>query len=533
MQTPTLLVRAHEKAQVETDVVSLQKLREFIKARWTKDLECGELIHNMIVANPNCNGRYIADQIPIDKNWVYRHHIYYILVLGLRRISGQANLLPPYSISTTVDIDTLKTLVDLGISINFDFQSATVAEWKRLQKDVDEMLNRTRKRRNTVLTVGEMQIQDATETADHRQTRMRTETTPPTPSAMTPEINCNNDMGFGTEGNQGPEFPRLDLIENAENKIKEFHEKLETDISKPCLRRMPPYVFHKISKICFLESKYDTGKSKAEYQLNRSAVKWLFQKAPSARILPPLPFPSRLLERIYFKFIWDQEDWSSSENIICRAPNGGIFFAWFRQCIPSDLVAHVAIVTERLVADLPPHQTYQNGRGSGQYYQFGYHRNSSPHVMSYSHMTDKAFLIWTNQMRPYFEWVRAILKKHIPTMMDLKQDQIGPKNPLSPFTAGQINKDTQVGVHLDENDLSGTLNALMTYGKYQGGELILPDLNISIGIQPGDLILFEGSRIRHGVTPIQPEDRRTSIDMYVNTCSYIPSRSTLMPLISS
>jgi hypothetical protein len=300
--------------------------------------------------------------------------------------------------------------------------------------------------------------------------------------------------------------------------MRQFYRNLAEDRDDN-RRTLPNYITNKISEICFFLSSFNTGKTKAEYKLGHSALTWLRHRAPLAEIIVA-PFPSWLLECVFFKHIFEKE-YVPTRNYVFTSPMGGAYLAIFRNAIPSDLVAHISLSTNALILNNSPQQTYQTLRGEGNYFLFGFHRFSSPETMAYAHMTEPKFITWTNMMRPYFEIIRALLRKHIPTMMKLDAPHIGEENPFFPYTSGQINVNTLASAHVDKTDLSGTVNCLTTIGNYTGGELYFPDLDITLSIQPGDIIFMEGSRLKHEVRPIGVNESRTSVNMYVNCGAFI------------
>ncbi|WDF55260.1 hypothetical protein [Mucilaginibacter sp. KACC 22063] len=73
----------------------------------------------------------------------------------------------------------------------------------------------------------------------------------------------------------------------------------------------------------------------------------------------------------------------------------------------------------------------------------------------------------------------------------------------TPFTSGVINKNTSLGYHKDRlNTKDGLSCMLILKSAVSGGELILPELNIAFACQDGYILLFDGQRFYHGVTPI-------------------------------
>jgi hypothetical protein len=73
----------------------------------------------------------------------------------------------------------------------------------------------------------------------------------------------------------------------------------------------------------------------------------------------------------------------------------------------------------------------------------------------------------------------------------------------TPFTSGVINKDTALGYHRDLANTKDGISCMLILKKgIAGGELILPELNIGFSCQDGYMLLFDGQKYLHGVTPI-------------------------------
>ena len=75
----------------------------------------------------------------------------------------------------------------------------------------------------------------------------------------------------------------------------------------------------------------------------------------------------------------------------------------------------------------------------------------------------------------------------------------------TPFTSGVINKDTALGYHRDLANTKDGMSCMLILKKgVAGGELILPELSIGFACQDGYILLFDGQKYIHGVTPIIP-----------------------------
>jgi len=75
----------------------------------------------------------------------------------------------------------------------------------------------------------------------------------------------------------------------------------------------------------------------------------------------------------------------------------------------------------------------------------------------------------------------------------------------TPFTSGIINKDSNLSYHVDKRNLKGTLSAMLVLTEgMRGGNLVLPEYKMSLELKDGDMVIFNGGNIVHGVTPMQP-----------------------------
>ncbi|RPB24193.1 hypothetical protein L211DRAFT_214426 [Terfezia boudieri ATCC MYA-4762] len=64
----------------------------------------------------------------------------------------------------------------------------------------------------------------------------------------------------------------------------------------------------------------------------------------------------------------------------------------------------------------------------------------------------------------------------------------------------QITPDSILQHHQDWKDIRSLPNAVIPYGNYQGGDLVLWQAKCIIELQPGDVLLFMGSLLCHGNT---------------------------------
>lgn len=77
----------------------------------------------------------------------------------------------------------------------------------------------------------------------------------------------------------------------------------------------------------------------------------------------------------------------------------------------------------------------------------------------------------------------------------------------TPFTSAVINKNSALGFHRDRANTKDGISCMLCLKQgVAGGELILPELGVGFECQNGYILLFDGQKYIHGVTPIiQPQ----------------------------
>ena len=93
--------------------------------------------------------------------------------------------------------------------------------------------------------------------------------------------------------------------------------------------------------------------------------------------------------------------------------------------------------------------------------------------------------------------------------------------PNSVFTSGIVNHNNPLRYHFDSGNFSQVCSAMIGFRhKTQGGYLACPELGISFEIGDCSLILFDGQKLLHGVTPI----KRMAEDAFRYTIVYYSLR---------
>lgn len=76
--------------------------------------------------------------------------------------------------------------------------------------------------------------------------------------------------------------------------------------------------------------------------------------------------------------------------------------------------------------------------------------------------------------------------------------------PGSVFTSGIVNYNNPLQYHFDAGNFSQVCSAMVAFRhKTKGGHLACPELGVAFEIADRSLILFDGQKLLHGVTPIK------------------------------
>jgi hypothetical protein len=90
--------------------------------------------------------------------------------------------------------------------------------------------------------------------------------------------------------------------------------------------------------------------------------------------------------------------------------------------------------------------------------------------------------------------------------------------PRTPFTSGIVNKNNPLKYHFDSGNFSGVLSNMVVLRQgVAGGHLACPEYGIGLAAADSSVVLFDGQKILHGVTPIRrmtPDAYRYSIVYY-------------------
>jgi hypothetical protein len=72
--------------------------------------------------------------------------------------------------------------------------------------------------------------------------------------------------------------------------------------------------------------------------------------------------------------------------------------------------------------------------------------------------------------------------------------------------------------HRDVKDDYSIFNAVIPFGDFKGGELVLWGLKMIVELRPGDVFLSYGSLIAHNITGVEGD--RNSVNLFSHYCTY-------------
>ena len=78
------------------------------------------------------------------------------------------------------------------------------------------------------------------------------------------------------------------------------------------------------------------------------------------------------------------------------------------------------------------------------------------------------------------------------------------------FTSGIVNKNNPLKYHFDSGNFSNLYSNMVAFKhKVRGGHLVIPEYDLGLEIADCSVLLFDGQKILHGVTPIDYQGRNS------------------------
>lgn len=80
----------------------------------------------------------------------------------------------------------------------------------------------------------------------------------------------------------------------------------------------------------------------------------------------------------------------------------------------------------------------------------------------------------------------------------------------TPFTSGIVNKNNPLKYHFDSGNFDNVYSNMVAFkNRVAGGHLSIPEFDIGLEIADNSVVLFDGQKILHGVTPIKYENENS------------------------
>jgi len=142
---------------------------------------------------------------------------------------------------------------------------------------------------------------------------------------------------------------------------------------------------------------------------------------------------------------------------------------------------------------------------------FGYHPREpirhnfcASHSLSKEHpKKNKIICDFANDLSNYYKkYCGEVFLDHMQTA----QEKILPEWTIrgTPFTSGIINKNNILHYHYDSGNLKNAYSNMVAFkSNITGGHLSIPEYDIGLEIANNSILLFDGQKILHGVTPMR------------------------------
>jgi len=167
---------------------------------------------------------------------------------------------------------------------------------------------------------------------------------------------------------------------------------------------------------------------------------------------------------------------------ICRGLQHGVLIHHFKDLIPTELVTTLESSTESLNNLFPP-PSNQTSRGNQNCYYFGHWRDSSSSIHKCPHSNSLSFQTWFEKNKNLFEFLSDHLKKNYPFLFEEYEKLDKQYRMFGIWSLAVLNIDSPSTFHIDAKDWQNGFCAVITFGKYSGGELHFPAINTTVNIQ--------------------------------------------------
>lgn len=156
--------------------------------------------------------------------------------------------------------------------------------------------------------------------------------------------------------------------------------------------------------------------------------------------------------------------------------------------------------TKKLENDLPPEEKYTCRASPERTHHVGCWRKYQEAVNLTTTTRETAAVTWIQENRDLFTTLASHFKAAFPTLYESYISVGDLPIRLGAWSTCAINFNYGcIKSHKDKHDYRKGLCWVVTCGNYKGGQLHFKDLNLTIEIQPGDIIAFRSYELEHEV----------------------------------
>jgi len=212
-----------------------------------------------------------------------------------------------------------------------------------------------------------------------------------------------------------------------------------------------------------------------------------------------------------------------TDSAIIPDENGNTIIWFKKKKLDMKHVSTLYETTTALEKELPPEKKYSKRGRPEKTHHFGCWRKYQNEIaFTESYRDNEVAQSWVEKNMPLFDTMAFHFKQSFPELHKTYTDIEVPIR-LGAWSTVAINFNYgRIGKHKDEHDYRNGLCWITTCGNYEGGELHFPGLNITIEIQPGDIIAFKSYLLEHEVLKYTGE--RYSIVLFQSHDMFFPSQ---------
>jgi len=206
---------------------------------------------------------------------------------------------------------------------------------------------------------------------------------------------------------------------------------------------------------------------------------------------------------------------------ISEEPLKCVLLHFFKTIIPLELVTTLETSTTTLIEQFStPSDT--TVRGKQNCYYFGHWRESSPTITQCPHTRNPAFEPWLKANSLLFQCLSSILKEHYPDLYGAYKKVEEQYRLFECWSMAILNIDSPSEFHIDSKDWRNGFCVVITFGKFTGGELHLPLLNVTVNIERCDVLFFQSHKLEHGNREVTSGARNSLVLVSHNNLFNVP-----------